>query len=59
MWFPNAVVLLSAAVAVSSTPVTEPGVQHLEKRSGPQFAQGEPIDGTGKGGPILGKCIYI
>ncbi|CZR68499.1 related to oxalate decarboxylase [Phialocephala subalpina] len=51
MRFPNVAVLLSAVTAVSSTPVSDSGAQ---KRATSQIAQGEPIDGTGKGAPILG-----
>ena len=31
--------------------------KHLryEKRAAPQFVQGQPDDGNGKGGPLLGK----
>ena len=42
--------LLSAAVGASAVPSS-----HLEKRGTPGFAQGEPIDGNGKGAPILGN----
>lgn len=55
MWLSNGIVLLSAAVAVSCNPVADLGAPVLEKRATPQFTQGEPIDGTGKGGPILGE----
>jgi len=34
-----------------------PGAPDVEKRAdGPQFKNGQPIDGKGKGAPILGKC---
>ena len=29
----------------------------LEKRETPQFSNGQPIDGKGKGGPISGTAI--
>ena len=41
---------LSAAVGASVVPSNP-----LEKRGTPGFAQGEPIDGNGKGAPILGN----
>lgn len=35
-----------------------PGTPGVEKRTdGPQFTNGQPIDGKGKGAPILGKCL--
>lgn len=43
---------LSVAVEASAVPSNP-----LEKRGTPGFAQGEPIDGNGKGAPILGT-IY-
>lgn len=30
--------------------------KHLRVEKRQQFSQGEPIDATGKGGPILGNC---
>jgi hypothetical protein len=40
--------LLSSAVTANTLP-------QLSKRDAAQFVQGQPIDGNGKGGPILGE----
>jgi hypothetical protein len=68
MKYSSVLCLLLAAPAVFATPVASApkissprgtsGSKHLrpviEKRQ--EFAQGEPIDGKGKGGPIRGKA---
>jgi hypothetical protein len=45
----SALCLLGSAATANVLP-------QLDKRAA-QFAQGQPIDGNGKGGPILGKYI--
>jgi hypothetical protein len=40
--------LLGSAVTANTLP-------QLSKRDAAQFVQGQPIDGNGKGGPILGE----
>lgn len=57
MWYSNALVLLSAVAAVSSTLVTNSVARRLEERDTSQIPEGEPIDGNGKGAPILGKSL--
>jgi oxalate decarboxylase len=42
----------SAASLAAATPLNQ---EMLEKRDTPGFTTGEPIDSTGKGGPILSK----
>lgn len=55
MHFLKCALLFSATVLVSASPLAE---EHsLGKRS--QFAEGEPIDDKGKGGPILGKSAFL
>lgn len=45
----------SAASLVAATPLNEEQV----KRDTPGFTSGQPIDGKGKGGPILSKTRYL
>jgi hypothetical protein len=59
MQFSEIFVLLSAIAAVSSTPLSGSASNTLDKRASPQFTQGEPIDGNGKGAPILGKLGIV
>ena len=58
-------IALLAVDLVTASPVQhvptqpeQPGPKHLrpylEKRAEPQFLNGQPIDGKGKGAPILG-----
>ncbi|TVY40634.1 putative oxalate decarboxylase [Lachnellula subtilissima] len=51
MRFSTLATLASAASFVAATPLNEEKVQ---KRDTPGFTSGQPIDGNGKGGPILG-----
>ena len=46
----------SAASLAAATPVNE---EMVEKRDTPGFTTGQPIDGNGKGGPILSKISDI
>ena len=41
-----------AASLVAATPLNE---EKVDKGDTPGFTSGQPIDGNGKGGPILGK----
>jgi len=55
-WAVSAVSVLAGTSLASAIPETVPeGL--IEKRQ--QFAQGEPIDASGKGGPILGKFTSL
>ena len=47
-----------------ASPLLDEASSSLQKRDSPGFADGQPIDGSGKGGPILGsftiphRCHY-
>jgi hypothetical protein len=50
--------MLSASLALAwaaQFATAAPSAVDLQKRADPKFDQGEPDDGNGKGGPILGK----
>lgn len=47
--------LAAAAQTAVSSPLSDKAYASVQKRDTPGFATGEPIDGKGKGGPILGE----
>lgn len=47
--------LASVAQTAIASPLSEDVYAANEKRTTPNFPDGEPIDGKGKGAPILGK----
>jgi len=54
--------LLVAALSVHTvvgSPLLDDAASSLEKRDTTGFAKGQPIDGTGKGAPILGMLFLI
>jgi oxalate decarboxylase len=62
----STILAFCAVTTVSASPVekrlpTTPQSKHLrfDKRDEPGYAQGQPIDGKGKGAPLLGKSLSI
>lgn len=55
MRFSTGLLILFASVNTSlGSPLFEDAIINIQKRDTPGFATGQPIDGNGKGGPILG-----
>jgi oxalate decarboxylase len=62
----STILAFCAVTTISASPVekrlpTTPQSKHLrfDKRDEPGYAQGQPIDGKGKGAPLLGKSLPI
>jgi oxalate decarboxylase len=62
----SAVLAFCAVTTVSANPVerrlpSTPQSKHLrfDRRDEPGYAQGQPIDGKGKGAPISGKLLKL
>jgi hypothetical protein len=62
----SAVLAFCAVTAVSANPVEKrlpstPQSKHLrfDRRDEPGYAQGQPIDGKGKGAPISGELLNL
>ncbi len=51
--------LVSILLGASAASPLADQMAALEKRSDAHFKNGEPIDGQGKGGPILGTVAFL